>query len=127
MFYYLFHHIFHYWFADLFKHKTDGQKNVMTFLFGSIAWWLLASFLFAPHFESMVSANFISFGLRNFFIWLVLIDAISVAIIYKLYYNRSIICEVNEIILEEKNKKEQKQTEKSDLGDVQNQKIKLKE
>ncbi len=74
--------------------KENGKKNVMTFLFGSILWFLLCSYLFSP---STNTSNFILYGMKNFFMWLVLIDICSVAVIYKLYYKRSIFNEVAEL------------------------------
>ncbi len=90
---------------DAFKDLPNGKKNVRTFLIGSICWILLASFLFS---KTIQHTNFFIITLKNFFQWFVAIDVVSIAIIYKLYYNRSIFNEVVEITQpkEEKVKKE---------------------
>jgi hypothetical protein len=114
MFYYIIHHILHYQIkGGSFAKKTNGQKNVTTFIAGSMAWWLLASFLWSPSFGSFVESHFVLWGMRNFFPWLVCIDAVSMSVIYKLYYNRSILCEVTETAVPEPKQQNEGETESS--------------
>ena len=107
--------------------KENGKKNVMTFLFGSICWFLLGSYLFTPG-RIDKSSNFILYGMKNFFMWLVIIDICCVAIIYKLYYNRSIFNEVVEVTTPiEKNNKEYENTDTQPIiTQVTNETIKFK-
>ena len=77
--------------SDVFKDKPDGKKNVITFIIGSICWILLASFLFSPHYDH---SSFLLLSLKDFFPWFVLIDISSVAVIYKMYYGKSILTEL---------------------------------
>ena len=79
---------------DIFKDKPNGKKNVITFLIGSICWILLASYLFSPN---IIHTNFLSITLKNFFQWFIVIDICAIAIIYKMYYNKSIFNEIVEI------------------------------
>lgn len=99
MFFYIIHHIMQ---SDMFKDLPDGKKNVRTFLFGSICWILLASFLFSKTIEH---TNFFIVTLKNFFQWFVVIDICTIAVIYRLYYKRSIFNEVVEIDKQPKKKK----------------------
>ena len=96
MFFYFVHHINHYWAPN--KSKTDGQRNAATFLFGAIAWWMLFAYL---HSEAAPS-NLIITALKSWFAWLIAIDAATMAILYRTYYNRSI---VNEVFDEKKKEK----------------------
>lgn len=95
MFFYLVHHIVHYWYPP---QKSDAQKNVMTFVFGSILWWLFWSMLRTPHYQEALDRNPFTFVLRNNLSWLILIDLSTMAVLYKLYYKRSICNEVHEVL-----------------------------
>ena len=94
MFYYLIHQIMQMKFMD---DKENGKKNVMTFLFGSILYFLLYGYLRSP---TTNINNFVMYALKNFFHWFILIDMICMAVIYKLYYNRSIFNEMSETVFD---------------------------
>jgi hypothetical protein len=105
--------------SDVFKDIPNGKKNVRTFIIGTICWILLASFLFS---KTIVHTNFFIVTLKNFFQWFLVIDICSIAVIYKLYYNKSIFNEVVEIAVplkqepseKEESTKKQKKVKKKD-------------
>lgn len=70
-----------------------GKRNVRTFIMGTVCYILLHALLYASkvNFTPMVSA--IVYTIRRYFWWIVLADAISMSIIYKLYYGRNILNE----------------------------------
>ncbi len=87
-FFYLCHHLFHYTF-DM-KNKSDGQKNCMILLFGTIAWVLLWVLLFT------FKNHFYYEALRTGFIVVLLADIVTMAYLYKAYYGRFIFHELGE-------------------------------
>lgn len=86
--FYTFHHIIHY--TLNIKDKSDGQKNCMTLLLGTIAWVLLWVLLYtyknAFHYEA----------LRTGFIVILIADVVTMAYLYKSYYGRFITNELGE-------------------------------
>jgi len=86
--FYTFHHLIHNTFNV--TNKTDGQKNCITLLLGTIAWVLLWVFLYsyknAFHYEA----------LRTGFIVILLADLATMAYLYKAYYGRFITNELGE-------------------------------
>ena len=75
----------------LFPEVENGKKNTRTFFFGSILHWLFYVFL------NTVSTTIPSMLVfKNFYYIFWMIDAITMAIIYKTYYNRSIMNELDD-------------------------------
>src|SRR6185503_12253170 len=88
MFYYLIHNLP--WGQQL----QPGKRNVRTFITGSVCYILLHALLFANkvNFNPMFS-TFVHI-IRRYFWWIMLADAISMSITYKLAYGRNILTEI---------------------------------
>lgn len=86
--FYTFHHLIHYT-LDL-KNKSDGQKNCITLLLGTVAWVLLWVFLYT------FKNTFYYEALRTGFIVILLADIVTMAYLYKSYYGRFITNELGE-------------------------------
>lgn len=77
MFYYLIHNIIHWGQTEESMAKKDyphTQKNTLTFIFGSIAWIFLLSFLRYPAYNTFISGSFILDTFKSWFSWFVLTD-----------------------------------------------------
>lgn len=83
MYYYLLHELS----THLFTTLPNGKRNVRVFFIGSLLHFI--TYLFAQSYPSL-------FMLANFYFLFWLIDAITMAIIYKLYYSRSIFAEIDD-------------------------------
>ncbi len=97
MFFLLTHHIV----QDLIPWKEgtkDSRKNITTFVGGGLLYVFLLSFLHSPSQKTFIESNFVLFTLRNWLMLIAIIDVTAMAIIYKCYYNRSIVNEVPEIL-----------------------------
>ncbi len=70
--------------------KTDGKKNSITFLTGTLLWCMLWVFLVnfknSPFYQA----------LQSMFMVCVIADITAISYTYKSYYNRSIICEAGQ-------------------------------
>ena len=76
----------------------DSKKNITTFVVGGLLYVFLLSFLFSPAYKSLIANNFVLFTLKNWLLLVVIIDVTAMAVIYKCYYNRSIVNELPEIL-----------------------------
>ena len=76
----------------------DSKKNITTFVVGGLLYVFLLSFLFSPGYRSLIENNFVLFTLKNWLLLVVIIDVTAMAVIYKCYYNRSIVNELPEIL-----------------------------
>src|SRR5438132_840105 len=88
MFYYLIHNLP--WGAQL----EPGKRNVRTFIIGSVCYILLHALLFANkiNFSPMFATAL--YILRRYFWWIILADAIAMAVTYKIAYGRNILTEL---------------------------------
>lgn len=106
MFFYMIHHLNHYWLPN--ENKTDGQKNAATFMIGGILWWIFFAFVSSQG----PSPNVVFVALQSWFLWLVGIDMVTMAILYRTYYNRSIGHEMRwseELVVKDEKKEEKKE------------------
>lgn len=87
-FFYTFHHLLHYTFE--LKNKSDGQKNCIILLLGTITWVLLWVLLYT------FKNTFYYEALRTGFIVILLADIATMAYLYKAYYGRFITNELGE-------------------------------
>lgn len=98
MFLYLIHKLNH----GLFKsdNKSDGAINVRTIIFGGIAYILFHAWINSEQMKD--------YFVKDYFLWILLIDIFAMATTYKLYYNRSILNELknydNDIYVEKEHK-----------------------
>lgn len=82
MFYYTVHHIFYYLRTK--KQKVVSQRDhTLTFVIGSLAWWLLAGFLWNPSFQHIVTNSFFFYTLQTFFQWAIFIDLAAITLLPK--------------------------------------------
>ncbi len=88
MIYFILHHLFK--IIPIINQQSDTRINCYTFLFGSISYFLLYGLL-----QNYRRTPFLK-TIHNFFIYFVIVDAITMAILYKNYYSRSIIAEVTD-------------------------------
>lgn len=86
--FYTCHHLIHYTFNP--SNKSDGQKNCMTLLFGTVLWVLLWVILYT------YKDKFYYEALRTGFIVILLADIATMAYLYKSYYGRFITNEIGE-------------------------------
>ena len=88
MFYYLIHNL------PWGEHLQPGKRNVRTFIIGSVCYILLHALLFANKINFNPMMTTITYIIRRYFWWIVIADAISMAITYKLTYGRNILTEL---------------------------------
>ncbi len=79
------------------KTTREGQKNVFTFLSGAVLYFLLYGMLMNKGLKVSVSGSVVLSVLRDFFPYFVVVDAIAMACLYKNYFHRSILSEIDEI------------------------------
>ena len=79
------------------KTTREGQKNVFTFLSGAVLYFLLYGMLMNKGLKGSVSGSVVLSVLRDFFPYFVVVDAIAMACLYKNYFHRSILSEIDEI------------------------------
>lgn len=88
MFYYLIHNL------PWGEHLQPGKRNVRTFIIGSVCYILLHALLFASKINFNPMMITITYVIRRYFWWIVIADALSMAITYKLAYGRNILTEI---------------------------------
>ena len=88
MFYYLIHNLP--WGEQL----QPGKRNVRTFITGSVCYILIHALLFASKANFHPMATTIIYAIRKYFWWIVMADAMAMAITYKLAYGRNILTEI---------------------------------
>lgn len=86
MFFYIAHNINHYMLSS---DDADGAKNVRTLIYGGICYILLHAYLY--------NADCPYYLYRHYIWYLFVLDALTMAVVYKNYYGRSIICEINSV------------------------------
>lgn len=63
---------------------SDLPENVnklsTTFFIGSMMWWFVAALLWSPHAVPLMESNFLLFGMKEFFQWLIIIDVITLSL-----------------------------------------------
>jgi hypothetical protein len=98
MIFYTLHHINQY-LIPWSKETSEGRKNILTFIFGAVLYFLVYGVLKDDKMKSIVENNVVLSVFGNFFIYFVIVDIIAVAGLYKNYFNRSILHEAKEIAL----------------------------
>ncbi len=73
---------------------SDQTKNLITFLSGTVFYTLLYAYLGALDYTNHKFGKY----LFNFFIYIVIADAIAIAIIYKNFYKQTIFNEITKVI-----------------------------
>lgn len=73
---------------------SDQTKNLITFLSGTVFYTLFYAYLGALDYANHKFGKY----LYNFFIYVIIADAIAIAIIYKNFYKQTIINEITEVI-----------------------------
>jgi len=86
--FYTFHHLIHYTFDP--TNKSNGQKNCMTLLLGTVVWVLIWVLLYS------FKNTFYYEALRTGFLVILIADVATMAYIYKSYYGRFITNELGE-------------------------------
>lgn len=84
------------------KETKDSRKNITTFIIGALLYTFLVSFLYNKSSSILVNSFFLLFTLKNWILLVLAIDVTAMAVIYKCYYNRSIVDEVSEAFVEGK-------------------------
>lgn len=74
----------------------ESKKNIVTFLVGAISYVFLTSFLNSKRYAGFTDANFFTFTLKNWLLWIIGIDIFAMAIVYKCYWGRTILSELPE-------------------------------
>jgi hypothetical protein len=88
MFYYLIHNLP--WGSRL----EPGKRNVRTFIIGTVCYIIFHALLYADKLNFTPMMSSVVYMIRRYFWWIVLADAVGMAIIYKLYYGRNILTEL---------------------------------
>lgn len=78
------------------KDWQESKKNIVTFLIGAISYVFLTSFLNSKQYKAFIDANFLTFTLKNWLLWIIGIDVFAMAIVYKCYWGRTILSELPE-------------------------------
>lgn len=78
------------------KETKDSKKNITTFIIGSLLYVFLFSFVNSTNYQGFIESNFILFTIKHWFFWILFLDISAMAVIYKCYYNRSILDELPE-------------------------------
>lgn len=73
---------------------SDQTKNLITFLSGTVCYTLIYAYLGAMDYENHKFGKY----LYNFFIYIIIADAIAIAIIYKNFYKETVLNEITEVI-----------------------------
>lgn len=89
MLWFIIHHI-----VQTLISASDQTKNLITFLSGTVFYTLLYAYLGALDYANNKFGKY----LFNFFIYIVIADAIAIAIIYKNFYKQTIFNEVTEVM-----------------------------
>ena len=79
---------------------TNQTKNLLTFLIGIVLYTIFFTYLFKKNNESK---SLLINSMKGGFTYILLSDCISMGIIYKNYYNRSITSEIKEVWSGDKN------------------------
>ncbi len=90
MIWFLIHNI-----VQLFPSDNNQKKNLTTFLLGVVIYTILYSWIGTLTYEN----NKFLFTFFNFFFYIVLADAFSMAVIYKNYYNTTILTEIKDVVV----------------------------
>ena len=88
MFFYLIHNLP--WGNEL----EPGKRNVRIFIIGTVCYILLHALLYTNKVNFSPIFSTIIYTIKRYFWWIVLVDAIAMSIIYKLYYGRNILTEL---------------------------------
>jgi len=86
MIYFILHHLFD--ILPFTKDCKDVKKNCLTFLLGSIIHFIFYGMLKEYKLTGMLKV------ITDFYVYIVLVDAIAMGVLYKTYYGRSILNEV---------------------------------
>lgn len=73
---------------------SNSKKNITTFLIGGTLYVFLLSFLQGTNYREVIERHFILFTLKNWFLWLLIIDITAMAVVYKNFYGNSILEEI---------------------------------
>ncbi len=94
MIFYAVHNIMHH--TPGIKNWSESKKNITTLLVGGLLYIFLLSFVQSEPYRPLVDSNFFLFTLKNWFLWIVLLDMTAMAIVYKNYWGRTILDELPE-------------------------------
>lgn len=88
MFYYLIHHL------PLWSKMANGKRNVRTFLLGTVCYILFHAYLFSA--IGSKNPKIVKFRPYIYYLWIT--DAISMAVLYKKYYKKTILTDVSDLV-----------------------------
>jgi hypothetical protein len=104
MYYYLLSKVLH-WDEDSQKNDPNyphAKKNILIFMFGSIAYLFTAGFLWSKQYQPLVQSILPLTIIKDFFLWFMFIDIATCFALYKMFWGYSLGTEIDGIITAKK-------------------------
>jgi hypothetical protein len=97
MYYYFFSRVLHW---DEHAQLNDpnyphAKKNILIFMFGSIAYLFTAGFLWSKQYTSLINGTLFLSIIKDFFLWFIAIDVIVCFILFKQFWGRGLLTELD--------------------------------